>query len=310
MRFALFLVRRLLAIVVLTWVTTLAAFGLFRVGVENPATTAQVNAQLGVGEPASVQYLHYLLRLLHGDLGQTLIVGVSVDHLLAQALPPTLSLIVGGMVLWLAAGTAIGAASALQPGSWMDKSLTAGALAVALILPTFLIAVLLLDVSSYIARSQGILWIQSGYVPLSHSPGQWLGRMILPWIAVAAAQVGLTARLTRSTVIEVLSEEYIRSARAKGLGADRVFWLHVLRPAATPILASISTGFGTLLGAAAIVDQVFALGGIGQQLLTSVRAGDLMLIMGTALLAVILISLVNLIIDIVQALIDPRVAIG
>jgi peptide/nickel transport system permease protein len=308
LRLALFVLRRLLAIVVLAWVVTLAAFGLFRVGVENPATTAQINAQLGVGEPAPVQYLHYLMRLLHGDLGQTLTVGVSVDHLLQQALPPTLSLIIGGMVLWLAAGTVIGAVSALQPGSWTDKSLSAGALAVTLILPTFLIAVLLLDLFSYLARS-GILWMQPGYVPFTRSPGQWLGRMILPWIAIAAAQVGLTARLTRSTVIEVLSEEYVRTARAKGLGEERVFWVHVLRPAVTPVLASISTGFGTLLGSAAIVDQVFALGGIGQQLLTGVRNGDLMLIMGTALLTVILISLVNLITDICQALVDPRVQV-
>jgi peptide/nickel transport system permease protein len=296
----------MLAIVVLTWVVTLAAFGLFRVGVESPATTAQINAQLGLGEPAPVQYFHYLVRLLHGNLGQTLTVGVSVDHLLRQALPPTLSLLVGGMVLWLVAGTLIGAVSALVPGSWTDKSLTAGALAAALVLPTFLTAVLLLDLFTYVSRS-GMVWMQPGYVPFTHSPGQWLGRMILPWIAIAASQVGATARLTRSAVLDVLGEDYIRTARAKGLPEERVIWRHALRPAVTPVLASISTGFGILLGSAAIVDQVFALGGIGQQLLTAVRSGDLMLIMGTALVTVILISLVNLITDLCQALIDPRV---
>jgi peptide/nickel transport system permease protein len=307
-RLALFLLRRLLAIVVLTWVATLGAFGLFRVGVESPATTAQINAQLGAGLPAPVQYLHYLLRLLHGNFGQTLTIGLPVSHVLWQALPPTLSLIIGGMVLWLVAGMWIGIVSAQRHGSLADKNITAGALA-ALVLPTFLTALLLLDLYSYTSRS-GTLWIQPGYVPFTHNPVQWLGRMILPWIAIAAAQVGGTARLTRAAVLDVLGEDYVRTARAKGLSAERVFWAHVLRPSIPPVLASISTGFGTLLGSAAIVDQVFALGGIGQQLLSGVKSGDLMLIMGTALVTVVLISLVNLIIDIGQALIDPRVRIS
>jgi peptide/nickel transport system permease protein len=303
--FALFLLRRLIAIVILAWVITLAAFWLFRVGVESPATTAQINSQLGAGEPAPVQYLRYLLRLLHGNLGQTLTVGVSVGNLLSQALAPTLSLIIGGMVLWLVTGTLAGTISALRPGSLTDKSVTAAALA-ALVLPTFLTALLLLQLFSYIARS-GNVWLQPGYVPLTQSPGQWLGRMILPWMAIAATQVGATARLTRSAVLDVLGEDYIRTAHAKGLAGQRVFWLHALRPAIAPVIASISTGFGILLGSAAIVDQVFALGGIGQALLTAVKAGDLMIIMGTALTTVILISLVNLLTDICLAVLDPRV---
>ncbi len=305
MRFAFFLLRRLLAIVVLAWVVTFAAFGLFRVGVESPAATAQINAQLGAGEPAPVQYLHYLLRLLHGNFGQSLTVGLPVSRVLWQALPPTLSLIIGGMVLWLVTGTLIGIVGALRHGSLTDKSVTAGALA-ALVLPTFLTALLLLDLFTYTSRS-GNLWIQPGYVPFTQSPGQWLGRMILPWIAIAATQAGATARLTRAAVLDVLGEDYVQTAHAKGLSPERVFWRHVLRPSITPVLTSISTGFGILLGSAAIVDQVFALGGIGQQLLTGVKSGDLMLIMGTVLITVILISLVNLITDIGQALIDPRV---
>jgi peptide/nickel transport system permease protein len=209
------------------------------------------------------------------------------------------------MVLWLVAGTLVGTISALRPGSLTDKSVTAAALA-ALVLPTFLTALLLLQLFSYIARS-GNVWLQPGYVPLTQSPGQWLGRMILPWIAIAATQVGATARLTRSAVLDVLGEDYIRTAHAKGLASNRVFRYHVLRPAAAPVIASISTGFGILLGSAAIVDQVFALGGIGQALLTAVKAGDLLVIMGAALATVILISLVNLLTDICLAVLDPRV---
>ncbi len=308
MRFALFLVKRLLVIVALAWITTLGAFWLFRVGVESPAATAQIDTQLGAGEPEPVQYLHYVERLLHGNFGQSLTVGLPVSRVLLRALPPTLSLIIGGMVLWLAVGVAAGAISALRPGSIEDRSVTAGALAV-MVLPTFLTGLILLDLFAHLSRNGGGLWLQPGYVPFTRSPGQWLGRMILPWIAIAATQAGATARLTRTAVRDVLGEDYIQTAYSKGISQQRVFWLHVLRASITPVLTSISTGFGILLGSAAIVDQVFAMGGIGQILLVNVKSGDLMLIMGTVLLTVILISLVNLLTDIIQSLVDPRVRV-
>jgi peptide/nickel transport system permease protein len=308
LRFGLFLLKRLLAIVVLAWLVTLGAFALFRIGVESPATTAQIDAQLGAGKPASVQYLHYLLRLLHGNFGQSLTVGLPVSHVLWQALPPTLSLIVGGMVLWLVIGTLMGIVGALRPGSLVDKGVIAGG-AAALVLPTFLTALLLLDLFGYISQS-GNVWIQPGYVSFTQSPGQWLGRMILPWTAIVATQAGATARLTRAAVLDTLGEEYIRVAYAKGITGTGVLLRHVLRPAIVPVIVNISTGFGILLGSAAIVDQVFAMGGIGQVLLTSVKNGDLMLIMGAMLMTVILVSLVTLAVDICQALLDPRVRVA
>jgi peptide/nickel transport system permease protein len=306
--FALFLVRRLLGIVVLVWAVTLAAFGLFRAGGASPASRVQIDTQLGQGEPAAWQYFHYVLRLLHGNLGESLTVGLSVNTVLWRALPPTLSLMIGGMVLWLVTGITVGAVSALRPGSWVDRTATGAALS-AMVVPTFLLAVLLLALSTYLARS-GNLWLQPGYMPFSQSPGQWLGRMILPWIAVAATQAAVTAKLTRTAVLDVLGEDYIRTARAKGLSERHIFWHHALRPASLPVIASVGIGFGVLLGSAAIVDQVFALGGIGQALLTAVKQGDLMVVMGTVLVTVIVIALVNLIADICQALVDPQVHIA
>lgn len=305
MSFVLFFIRRLLGIVILACAVTLAAFTLFRVAGLRPATIAQINAQLGAGEPAAVQYLHYLQKLLHGDLGQTMVSGLSVNTALRQALPATLSLIIGGMILWLITGILLGTVGALRPGSLADRTVIVAALT-ALVLPTFLTALFLLFVFSYLARFH-YFWVQPGYVPLTQSPGQWLGRMILPWIAVAATQVGATARLTRSSVLDVLGEDYVRAAYAKGLTSRRVIWLHALRPAIIPVIASFSSGFGTLLGSAAIVDYVFALGGIGQELLTAVGEGDLMLVLGTTVITVVLLSLLNLIIDICQMLLDPRV---
>jgi peptide/nickel transport system permease protein len=303
--FALFLVRRLLGIVVLVWVVTLVAFGLFRAGVPSLSTDAQINAQLGAGEPASWQYFHYLLRLLHGNFGDSLTVGLPVSTVLWRALPPTLSLMIGGMVLWLVTGVLAGTVSAMRSGSLADRVVT-GAVLAAAVIPTFLLALFLLVVSTALARS-GNLWMQTGYVPLTRGPGQWLGRMILPWIAVAATQAGVTARLTRTAVLEVLGEDYLRTAHAKGLAEREIFWRHVLRPAIIPVLASVGVGFGTLLASAAIVDEVFALGGIGQAFLTAVKAGDLMVVMGTVLVTVIVVSLVNLVADIGQAMLDPQV---
>lgn len=306
--FVLFLVRRLLGIVVLVWVVTLAAFALFRLGVPNELADRQINAQLGQGESASWQYLHYLLRLLHGDLGQSLTVGLSVNTVLWRALPPTLSLLIGGILLWLATGMIAGMVSALRAGSAADRIATSATLT-ATVVPTFLVAVLLLDLFSYIART-GFLWMQPGYVSLAQDPGAWLGRMILPWIALAAAQTALTARLTRTSVLEVLGEDYIQTARAKGLSRRRIVWVHVLRPSLVPVIHSVSVGVGTLLGSAVIIDETFALGGVGQAFLTAAKDDDLMVIMGTVLITVILISLFSLIADICQALLDPRVHLG
>lgn len=305
--FALFLFRRLLGIVVLVWVVTLAAFGLFRL-VPSPATYVQINAQVGPGEPAAWQYFHYLLRLLHGNFGESLTVGLPVSTVLWRALPPTLSLMIGGTVLWLVTGVLAGTVSALRTGSWADRMVT-GAVLAAAVIPTFLLALLLLILSTELALS-GNLWMQPGYVPPTHSPGQWFGRMILPWIAVAATQAGVTARLTRTAVLDVLGEDYLRTAHAKGLTERYIFWRHVLRPAIIPVVASVGAGFGALLGSAAIVDQVFALGGIGQAFLTAVKDGDLMVVMGTVLVTVILISLVNLVADICQAVLDPQVQLS
>jgi peptide/nickel transport system permease protein len=299
------LFRRLLGIAVLVWAVTLAAFALYRAGLTTPAVNADINAQLGQGEPATWQYAHYIARLLHGNLGQSQTVGLSVNTVLWRALPPTVSLMIGAMILWLTVGILVGTLSALRRGSWAERVVTGAALG-ALVIPTFVLALLLLSLSSFLSLS-GNLWMQPGYVPFAHSPGQWLGRMILPWIAVAATQAAVTAKLTRSAILDVLAEDYVRTARAKGLTERHIFWRHVLRPASIPVIASAGAGFGVLLGYAAIVDWVFALGGVGQALLTAVMQGDVMVIMGVVLVTAVLISLVNLIADICLAMLDPRV---
>jgi peptide/nickel transport system permease protein len=172
--YALFVLRRLLGIAALVWLSTLAAFGLFHAGVPDRAADVQITAQLGPGQPITEQYFHYLVRLLHGDLGQSLTQGLSVDALLWRALPPTLSLMIGGLVLWLVIGVLAGVISALRPGSLAERIIT-GSTLTAMIVPTFLATLLLLELSAYLNRS-GLLWLRSGYVPLTHNPGPgWAG---------------------------------------------------------------------------------------------------------------------------------------
>jgi peptide/nickel transport system permease protein len=303
-----FLLKRLTGIAVIAWAASLATFVLFRAGVPNPVIDAQISRQLGPGQPVTWQYVHYLGRLLHGNLGESLTLPVSVDTLLREALPPTVSLMIGGMVLWLAVGILAGTVGALRPGSSADRLVTSGAVAASAV-PTFLLALLLLAVFSRLAVA-GNLWLQPGYVGISRSPGQWLGRMILPWIAVAASQAGITARLTRSSLLDVLGEDYIRTARAKGLTPRRILWRHAFRAAIIPVMTSIGPSFGALLAAAALVDQVFALGGIGQTFLTAAAAGNLPVIVGTVLVSVVLIAAVNLITDICHALLHPAVRLN
>ena len=299
-----FLLRRLLGIAILAWATTAVTFALLRVGIPNPGIDAAVSQQLGPGQPATVQYAHYLDHLLHGNLGSSLTQPVSVDTILRQSVPPTLSLLAGGMVLWLAAGIATGTVSALRPGSWADRVTTAGTLA-AVSAPSFMLALLLLAVFAHLAQ-HGNMWLQPGYVGITQSPGQWLGRMILPWIAVAAGQAGVTARLTRSGILEILGEDYVRTARAKGLTGRRILWSHVLRAALLPVVSSIGVGFGAILGSAAVIDQVFALGGLGQAFLTATTSGDLLVVTGVTLATVILVAVVNLLADAGYALLSPR----
>jgi peptide/nickel transport system permease protein len=303
--FARFLLRRLLGIIVLVWATTVAAFVLLRVGPPSPGMEAEISQQLGAGQSATWQYVHYLQRLLHGNLGVSLTVGLPVDTVLREALPPTLSLMIGGTVLWLTAGVLAGTVSALRRGSAADRIATGGVLT-GLAVPTFLLALLLLWLSSRLGEA-GNLWFQPGYVPISQSPGQWLGRMILPWIAVAAGQAGVTARLVRAGILEVLGEDYVRTARGKGLAERRIVWFHVLRAAILPVVSSVGVGFGVILGAAAIIDQVFALGGLGQAFLVAAKTGDLMVVMGVTIAVVILIAVVNLITDVCYALLNPQV---
>jgi peptide/nickel transport system permease protein len=321
MVFVRFIVRRALAGIVVLWVVSLAAFLLF---FARPADTvarqlagraataqilAEVNKQLGLNQPILVQYWHFLVRVLHGNLGYSFFNGESVNTILLQDLPRTASVVVGGLVLWLIVGLGVGILSATRARSLFDRVATVGVLA-GLSMPTFVLGQLLLLGVFLQLNKHGFTWVQNGYMGPTQSISGWIGHMILPWITLATVQAAVYSRLSRGSLLDTLGEDYIRTARAKGLSERRVIFKHAVRAALTPVVSQLGVDVGTLLGGVVVTEQVFGIGGIGQDSVTAIVQGNLPVIIGFVLIAALFVVVANIIVDVVYAILDPRVRIA
>jgi peptide/nickel transport system permease protein len=257
------------------------------------------------------QYSLYMTRIFHGDMGYSFRNNEPVRKTLMDRLPITASLAIGAAVVWLLIGIPIGILAATKPRSFRDRSATVFALA-GLSIPTFVIGLLFLYVFFYVFRVnfQIDLFPGNGYVPFTQDPYQWAMHLILPWFALAVVSAASYSRLTRGSLLEVLGEDYIRTARAKGLSERRIIYRHGLRSALTPVVTLLGIDVGTLLGGAIVTEQVFGLGGIGQLAVQSVVIGDLPVIFGTVLLAAFFIVIANILVDITYALLDSRVRLA
>jgi peptide/nickel transport system permease protein len=228
-----------------------------------------------------------------------------VTTLIWQALPVSLSLAVGASILWLFGGLLVGTISGLRPGSLFDRAgmiVTLTAVSV----PIFFTGPILLLLFVY---TWG--WLPDvTYAPLTEDPVQWLKSMILPWIALAGAFAALYARLTRATMMETMSEDYIRTARAKGLPRRTVVIKHGLRASLTPIVTIFAIDLGTLIGAMVITETVFNLKGLGWLSIQAIRTKDLPVIMGVTIVAAIALVVANVIADVLYAVVDPRVRLS
>jgi peptide/nickel transport system permease protein len=312
-----FLIRRVLLGVVVMWFVTIATFLLFFVAPQDPARLlagknpsaqqiAQINARLGLNQPILVQYWHYLDRLVHGNLGTSYFTGSSVNTILKQDLPPTLSVMVGGAVLWLIAGISVGILSATRARSVVDRVATTGVL-IGITFPTFVLGLLLLFIIYKPLNQAGFHWIQTGYEGPTTSFGGWIGHMILPWITIAAVSAATYTRLTRGSLLDTLGEDYIRTARSKGLSERRVLYRHAVRAALTPVVSQLGVDVGTLAGGAVVTETVFGLGGIGAQSVNSIVNGDAPVVLGIVLIAALFVVVANIIVDILYSVLDPRV---
>jgi peptide/nickel transport system permease protein len=313
-----FLVRRILLGVVVLWVITSLVFVMFYVAPHDvartiagrqatPDTVAAVKRRLGLDQPILTQYGTYLRHLVHGNLGYSFYDSTSVRSLIWQRVPVSVSLALGAAIVWLIIGVVSGTLAAVHPRSWVDRTANFFALFF-YSMPSFLLGAVFLYFLFFRLHLAGIGFFPgSGYVALSQNPIEWARHLILPWLTVAMVTAAAYTRLTRASMLEVLGEDYIRTARAKGLRERRVVYRHALRSALTPVVTQFGIDLGTLLGGVIIVENIFGLPGLGQLAIQSVANEDQPVIIGTVIVASACIVAANIAVDLGYALLDARV---
>ena len=316
-----FLIRRILTGIVVVWIVASAAFLLFFARpvitvarqlagrAATPQVINEVIRNLGLNQPIAVQYWHFIDNLLHGNLGFSYYTGESVDTMVRQDLPPTASLLVGGLVLWLVVGLGVGIISATRARSLFDRVSNVGVL-IGLSMPTFVIGELLILYIFVPLNEHGIKFIDTGYAGPSQGLGPWVGHMLLPWITLAAVQAAVYTRLSRGQLLDTLGEDFIRTARSKGLSERRVIFRHAVRAALTPVVSQLGVDIGQLLGGAVVVETVFSLDGLGQVSVQAIDTDNGPVIVGFVVFAAVFVVLANIVVDLVYALLDPRVRIS
>lgn len=315
-----FLARRIVLGLVVLWVITAIVFIMFFVAPSNvarliagrqatPETVALVKHRLGLDRPVLDQYGSYMWHLLHGDVGYSFYNSTSVRSLIWDRVPVTFSLAIGAAILWLLIGVSTGVLAATRPRSLADRAVNVAALFF-YSMPAFLLGLIFLYFLFFRLHLAGItIFPGSGYVPLTKDPLQWAQHLLLPWFTIALVTAALYSRLTRGAMLDVLGEDYIRTARAKGLSERRVVYRHGLRSAITPVVTQFGIDLGTLLGGVIVVENIFGLPGLGQLAVQSVTTQDLPVIIGTVVLASAFIVIANIFVDFCYALLDPRVRV-
>jgi peptide/nickel transport system permease protein len=315
-----YILRRLMWTVVVIIIVTLITFVIFYVlpsgdpalrfaGKEPTAQVlAQVRTDLGLNHSVAVQYLLYLKRLVLGDrygwpgLGFSYSSGAAIAPQLWQRAQITIQLVLGAAVLWMLIGIPVGVFSALRPRSRFDRaSLFVGLVFIST--PVFWLGLLMLWLFS-----STLGWLQgTGYVAFTTDPVQWAAHMLMPWITLSLAFAAIYARIVRSNMLDTLGEDYIRTARAKGLPERRIVTRHALRASLVPIVTLLAVDIATLVGGTVIVETVFNLQGLGSWVLNGALNQDLPVTLAVTLVATIAVSLLSLVADILYAYMDPRV---
>lgn len=273
----------------------------------NPQMLAHIRHVLGVDKPFWTQYWHYMRAIiLHFNLGYSYQYARPVTGMIIHGLPATISLTVGAVVVWMTIGMTVGAISAVRRRSLLDRVTIVGSL-LAISAPTFWLGMMaLLLFSNDIGRFH-IFDGAGTYVGLTVNPGRWFGSLILPWFVLAASLAAFYARLVRAQLIEAMSQDYIRTARAKGLRESQVIWRHGIRAGITPVVTALGIDIGFLLGGAVVVETVFNIPGVGRLAYDGIHEADLPIIQGTVQLGAFFIVIANLVVDIAYAFLDPRV---
>ena len=308
-----YLVRRLVRAVPVLFGVTLVSFFIMQIVPGDPASiiaglgatpqeVARVREELGLDKPVLVQLVQWYRGIARGDLGDSVLLGRSVTRAIVERLPVTLSLSGYALVLTLALGLTTGIFAALRPNTWLDQALMTLAL-VGVSVPSFWLGLMLI-----VLFAVQLDWLPSGgYVPLSESVGGWLRSATLPAISLALLQVGLLARITRSTMLEVLGEDFIRTARTKGLPARLVVGKHAFANVLVPVVTVVGIVFSLLLSGSVVIETVYSLPGVGRLLASAVLRRDYPVIQGGLLMLAAGVMVLNLLVDVLYAYVDPRI---
>ena len=311
-----FIIRRLLASIPVLLLVSMITFGLLWLVPGDPASifldasaTAEaldrVRRELGLDRPFLVRMGEWYLRLLQGDLGTSLLLNRGVTEAILERLPITLSLTAMAFVLAVLLGVAAGVLAAMRHGRAADQGLMSLAL-LGLSLPEFWLGLVLIWLVAVLVP----IFPAGDYVAFAKDPWQWARHLALPTFSLACIQMGFVARMTRSSMLEVLSQDFIRTARAKGLPEPYVVLRHGLVNAMVPIVTVMGIMVGALLGGAVVTEQVFSIPGLGRLIIGAVLSRDFPVIQGGLLFLALIYLTVNLVVDLLYAVIDPRVRLG
>ena len=267
-----------------------------------PADVERIRASLGLDRPFLVRFGEWLWQIMHGDLGTSIFTNLPVSHMIAQRIEPTLSLMVLTITFSIVVAIPLGVLAAWKHGSWIDRSVMMLAV-FGFSVPVFVIGYLL----AYVFALQ-LDWLPvQGFTSISEGLWPFLRHMILPTVALGLVFVALLARITRATMLEVLSQDYVRTAKAKGVGQRAVLFVHALKNAAVPIITILGIGVALLIGGAVITESVFAIPGLGRLTVDAILRRDYPVIQGVVLLFSFVYVLVNLVVDLLYTVFDPRI---
>lgn len=270
----------------------------------SPERIEEISDSLGLNDPFYEQYGRWLGNAVQGDFGRSLITSQEVTSAIAQRLPATISLTVAALVVALVVAVPAATIAAVRHGTWLDRLITTGA-SIGIALPNFWIGLLLLLV--FAVRNS---WLPAvGYVPLTEDPFEWLQRIILPATALGMAAAAEVTRQLRASLTETLKEDYIRTGRAMGLPRRSIIGKHALKNAAAPVVTVLGVRLAILLGGTAVIEQVFGIPGLGQLAVRATLLRDIPLVQGVVLVSAIVVILTNLVVDLLYAWLNPKVAV-
>jgi len=268
----------------------------------SPEDVERIRQSLGLDRPFLIQFGSWVWRILHGDLGTSIFTNLPVSTMIGQRLGPTLSLMVITLLLTIVVAVPLGVVAAWKAGSFIDRAIM-GFAVFGFSLPVFVVGYVL----AYVFALE-LEWLPvQGYTPLDQGFWPWLQNLILPAIALGCVYIALVARITRAAMLEVLQQDYIRTAKAKGLGQGGILFIHALKNAAVPIVTVIGIGIALLIGGAVVTESVFAIPGLGRLTIDAILRRDYPVIQGIVLLFSFVYVLVNLMIDVTYTLVDPRI---